>query len=217
LRIEDIPVTDVEWVRPVKALQVPLRLPKFQLPGGLLGLIHQPGLGQVEFLAAETETLLLVATARQIFAISPENPAAFLAAFQKTIEMGSLKHAQGSSQFPSFVVAHAWESPLVRYLWMAGVFMNIGLLVWVSVLIPSLGPVTLGFGSNGVPLEPVPGIQLILLPLLSSLLFIAGLLSGLFFFRKQEQRILALAIWSSGAFSALLFLVAVFFILSTPV
>lgn len=217
LRIEDIPVTDVEWIRPLAGLMAPVSLPWFRLPGGILGVTRQPDIGKVEFLASEAKTIVLVATARQIFAISPEDPSAFSAAFQKTIEMGSLQSSQGLSQYPSFVAARAWDDLVARYLWLAGGFFNIGLLVWVTVIIPSLGRISLGFEPTGSPLTPVPGAQLILLPLLSSLLFIAGLLSGLFLYRKPEQRVLALIIWASGAISALFFLVAVFFILSTPI
>jgi len=217
LRIEDIPVTDVEWVRPLTGLLAPVSLPWVRLPGGILGVTRQPDIGKVEFLASESSTLVLVATAKQIFAISPENPVDFLAAFQKTIEMGSLQSTKGHSQYPSFIVARAWESPLVRYLWLAGVFLNLGLLVWITLSIPSLGRVSLGFGPTGEPLPSVPGTQLILLPLLSAFLFMIGWLSGLFFYRKPEQRILALTVWASGAVSALFFLIAVFFILTTPV
>ena len=217
LRIEDIPIIDVEWVRPMKGLLAPISLPWFCLPGGIVGVTRQPDIGKVEFLASDSDKLVLVATARQIYAISPENPAAFSAAFQKVIEMGSLQPARSQSQYPSFVVVRAWESPLVRYLWMAGAFLNIGLLVWVTTLIPSLDFITLGFGINGAPLKLLPGMQLILLPLLSALLFGVGLFTGLFFFRNPELRYLALILWASGVVSALFFLIAVFFILTTPI
>jgi hypothetical protein len=217
LRIEDIPVTEVEWIKPMKGLLAPISLPWFCLPGGILGVTRQPDIGKVEFLASDATNMVLVATARQIYAISPDDPAAFSAAFQKTIEMGSLQHSIGLSQYPSFVVVHAWERPLVRYLWMVGALLNVGLLIWVTVLIPALARVPLGFGSDGAPLEPVSGSQLILLPLLSAFLYVVGLLTGLFFFRTPDQRVLALTVWTSGVVSALFFLIAVFFILSTPI
>ena len=217
LRIEDIPVTDVEWIRPVKGLSTPVNLPWFRLPGGILGVTRQPDIGRVEFLASDAANLVLVATGNHVFAISPENTSAFSAAFQKTIEMGSLHPARAVSQYPSFVVARAWESALVRYIWMVGAFLNIGLLVWVTVIIPSLSRISLGFGASGAPLEPVPGAQLILLPLLSGFLFVLGIIAGLFFFRKPEQQVLALSLWVSGALSALFFLIAVFFIVSAPI
>ena len=107
LRVEEIPVTDIEWVRPVAGLPVSLSLPWLRLPGSILGIIRQSEIGRVEFLASDANSLVLVATARRIYAISPKNPAAFLNAFQKTIEMGSLQSARGQSQYPSFVVARA--------------------------------------------------------------------------------------------------------------
>ncbi len=217
LRVEDIPVTDVEWVRPVAGLTPPLALPFFRLPGGILGIKKQTNIGNVEFLAAEADTLLLIATAKTVFAISPANPGAFVAAFQKAIEMGSLAEVAPHSQYPTFVVARAWESPLTRFVWLAGAFLNIGLLLWVTALAPGLAHVTLGFTPEGLPQPPVPGAQLILLPILSAILFIVSWLAGLFFYRRNDQHILALVIWTSSAFASLLFLVAVFFLITTPV
>ena len=217
LRVEEIPVANVEWVRPVQALATPIALPWFRLPGSLLGTTLNADFGVIEFLASETDTLLLVATARRVYAISPADPAAFTAAFQRAIEMGSLSRVEAHSQFPSFVVVIAWESVLVRYLWLAGSFLNVGLLVWVTVLSPGLQRIPLGFTPAGTPQDAVSGVQLILLPILSALLFITGWLAGLFFYRRRDQRVLALAVWSSSVVSAFCFLLAVFFLITTPV
>lgn len=217
LRVEDIPVTDIEWMRPVAGLLAPISLPWFHLPGGILGVTRQPDIGRVEFLASESSTLLLVATARQVFAISPEDPAGFVAAFQKTTELGSLQPAQGHSQYPSFVVARAWDSLAVRFIWLAGSFLNIGLLAWVSALIQTVQRVPLGFAPNGLPLEPVASAQLILLPFLSAIIFIVSWLAGLFFYRKPEQQALALVVWAASAVTALLFLIAVYALITTPI
>ncbi len=217
LRVEEIPVANIEWVRPARALPSPLSLPWLSFPGGLLGRSLHGDLGSVEFMASDVETLLLVATARQVFAISPADPAAFISAFQRAIEMGSLARVEARSQYPSFVVAVAWESVLVRYLWLVGGFLNIGLLAWVTVIAPGIQRVPLGFTPAGAPQDTVPGAQLILLPLLSALLFVIGFLAGLFLYRRPDQRILALAVWASGVISALSFLFAVFFLITTPV
>ena len=217
LRIEEVPLADVEWVRPIQALPVPVTLPWPRLPGGLLGMTRHPDIGKIEFLASESQTLLLVATARRVFAISPADPAAFIAAFQRAIELGSLTHAEAHSQYPSFIVAVAWESMLVRYLWLTGALLNIGLLLWVTIIAPGIAQVSLGFKPDVTPQLPVPGTQLILLPLLSALSFAVGWLTGLFFYRRLDQRILALALWTSGAFTSVLFLLAVFFIVTHPV
>lgn len=217
LRVEDIPVNQVEWVRPANNMPGNVRLPWLRLPGGILGVTRQRDIGKVEFLASEEAQLILVATVGQVFAISPENPSAFLSAFQKAMEMGSLQTVRGVSQHPSFVVVHAWESLPVRILWLAGTFLNTGLLFWVAVLIPSFAKIPLGFLPDGSVRPVVPGPQLILLPLLSIFLFVFGLVAGLFFYRRPELRLLSVIVWISGVFCALLFIFAVFFIINAPV
>ncbi len=217
LRVEHIPVSDVEWVRPIADLASPLPLPWLRLPGSLLGIRRHPDFGPVEFLAANKKKILLVATARRVFAISPNNPAAFVQDFQRAIEMGSLEAAPAQSLYPTFVIAHAWESTLARYFWLAGLFLNIGLSIWVSLLIPALPRVSLGFQPSGAPLEPVAGVRLILLPILSVFFFIISWLSGLYFYRREGQRALAFILWAASALTALLFLLAVLFAVTTPI
>src|SRR5215210_4599281 len=73
LRVEDIPLTDVEWVRPASDLSNPLSLPRFRLPGAILGKRRHSDLGLVEFIASDSRNMILVATAKRVFAISPKD------------------------------------------------------------------------------------------------------------------------------------------------
>ena len=217
LRVEQIPVSDVEWVRPLEALAVPLPLPVFRLPGSVLGAHRHSDLGMVEFLASDARALLLVATTRRVFVISPEDTAGFMQTIQRAIEMGSLSPAAPESVYLSFVIARAWESALARYFWLAALFLNIGLLAWVSLMIPSLGRVSLGFLPSGAPRVAGSGLGLIPIPVVSIFFNIIGWAAGLFFYRRDDQRTLAFILWASGVVSSLLFLVAVLFIVITPV
>ncbi len=217
LRVEQIPVSELEWVRPMEALATPLALPFVHLPGAIMGNRRHPDLGPVEFLASDNKTLVLVATSRRVFVISPEDTAGFMQNIQRAIEMGSLSPAEPQSVYPTFVVALAWESILARYLWLSGLFLNIGLLAWVTVMIPSLGRIPLGFQPSGVAGDPVPGAGLILLPVVSLFFYITGWVAGLTFYRRPDHRPLAHIVWASGVFSTLLFLVAVMFIVTTPI
>jgi hypothetical protein len=217
LRDEDIPLTDIEWLRPASDLSTPLRLPWLPLPGAVLGLRRHPDLGVVEFLASNSKNLLLVATSKRVYAISPADAARFAQTFARTIEMGSLLPAEAKSVYPSFVFSRAWDNPLARFLWLAGLFLNIGLVIWVMLTIPTLNQVSLGFASSGGTLPPSPASQLILLPIISSFLFLVGLFAGMYFYRWETHRVLALILWASSALSGLLFLLAVLFIISTPV
>ena len=216
LRVEQIPVSDIEWVRPLSAMSRPFPLPVFRLPGALLGVRRHSDLGPIEYLASDEKSLLLVATSRQIFAISPEAPADFLQDIQHAIEMGSLSPALARSVYPSFVVAQAWDSTLARYLWLAGFFVNIGLLAWVSLMSPSLGRVSLGFLPSGAARPPSPGLTLILLPIVSILSYLVGWGAGLMIYRREERRPMAYILWTSGLVSSLLFMLAVLFIVITP-
>lgn len=214
LRTEQIPISDIEWVRPLAALSAPLPLPAFRLPGSILGYRRAPDLGTVEFLAAETGNLLLVATRQRIFAVSPADPAGFVQDLQNTMEMGSLSPALPESVYPSFVVSDAWQSPLTRFLWLAALFLNIGLLAWVSLLTPSLVAVPMGFLPSGEAGDPVPAAGLILLPVISIFLSALAWVLGLAFFRRPEQRPLSQMLWAGSAVTTILFLIAILFITS---
>ena len=217
LRVEDVPLTDIEWVRPATDLTHPLTLPRFRLPGAVLGTRRHPDLGLVEFIASNTRNIILIATSKRVFAISPKDAAAFLATFRRATELGSLLPAEAVSQYPSFLLARAWENLTARFLWLSGFLLNLGLIAWVTFLIPAVSRVSLGFDPSGAPLESVPSVRLILLPLLSALLFTAGVIAGLFFYREEKQQPLAMIVWISSALTSLLFLLAVLFIVTTPI
>lgn len=217
LRVEDIPLTDIEWVRPASDLTRALSLPLFRMPGAILGTRRHPDLGLVEFIASDSKNLILVATSKRVFAISPEKPAAMVQTFARAIELGSLSPAEAVSVYPSFIINQAWESRLARFLWMSGLFLNLGLTVWVGVLIPSLTEVPFSYNAVGTPDKFVPSSQMILLPLISGFMYIIGLIAGLYFYRWEENRPLALVVWIGGTVSAVLFLMAVLFLVTTPI
>jgi hypothetical protein len=217
LRMEDIPLTDIEWIRPATDLTSPLHTPPFSLPGGILGVTHHQDLGTVEFIASTSKDMLMVATNKRTYAISPENAAAFLDTFRRATELGSLLPTEAVSQYPSFLLARVWENLTARFLWLSGLMLNLGLVAWVWFLIPVVSRVTLGFSPSGAPLEPVPSVRLILLPLLSASLFAAGLIAGLYFYRDKKGQPLAVIVWASSTLTSLLFLLAVLFIVTTPI
>ncbi len=217
LRVEDISLSDIEFIRSVDDLTTPLSLPSLPIPGGLLGMRRHPDLGVVEFLASDSKKLLLVATAKRVFVISPENPAGLTQTFARATEMGSLTPVESKSVYPSFVVTQAWESGLARYLWLTTLFLNLGLFVWASLIIPATPRVALGPQFIGSALETVPSSQLILFPVVSLLLSVAGWIAGLYFYRWEKERALAFIVWASSMLMSLLFLLAVLFIITTPV
>jgi len=217
LRLERIAVSDIEWIRSAQDLTHPLRLPIFATAGAILGYQNHPDLGNVEFLAADKGNLILVASAHRVFAISPRDPVNFVEEFQRTIEMGSLTPIPSQSIYPSFVVSQAWNNNTTRVLWTAGLILNAGILVWVSFLVPKLSEIPLGFISPGIPRNIVPGVQLFLLPIISILFFFTSWLTGVYFYRRSPSRTLAFLTWGFADFSSVLFVLAILFIITSPV
>jgi hypothetical protein len=213
LRAEDIPIPEVEWVRPASDLALPLPKPIFSWPGALIGSVRTTDLGLVEFLAAENRTLLLVATSTKIYAVSPADPGGFTSAFRRTTEMGSLLPIQSYSTRPAAYVTHVWQDRAARILTSAGLGLAVILFVAVSLGIGGRATIPLGFGPDRQPLEPVPAVQVLLLPVLAGLAYAADLILGFFFYRREERRPLAYLLWAGGVITPLTFLIAAFFIL----
>ncbi len=209
MRAEDIPLPEVEWVRRSDELPGDLAMPRLCWPGALLGLVRARDLGPVEFLAAERERMLLIATPRRIFAISPEDPEAFLRAFQRSLEMGSLSPLSPVSVLPAAYLAQIWADRLTRALLAAGFLLNLLLLVGVSLVIPGRVSTPLGLDGQGTAIAGGSSAQLILLPILGAFIFVMDLAMGLFFYRRENQRLIAYMIWGSAPVSAALFIIAV--------
>ena len=215
LRKELIPLADIEWVRPMEDLTHPMVPPAIPLPGAVLGLKRHRDLGVVEFLSSRARGMLLVGTPKRVYAISPARPKQFLDTFGRAVELGSLREAEPESQYPSFVFSHAWSSGLVRFLWLAALFLNLGLTAWISLLIPTSTQFALGYRPDRSP-DLVLSAQLAIVPLVSVTLSLTAWISGLFFYRIDRRQALALVLWAGAAFSSLLFLLSVLFIVVTP-
>jgi len=218
-RMEDIPMNTIDWVTPSKKLGLRLALPWLRWPGAVLGVRTLQDGKRVEFLASNTRRLVLIGVADHIFAISPEDPEAFLQAFQRFMEMGSLSPLPARSVYPGFLLARVWETRAARYLLLGGLLLNLATLILVILAAPSGGEITLGFGAGR---EPVPGVRLLLLPVISSFFFLVDVFLGFFLFRRTGSQTtptfftgtlwmipgqtLAYLLWSSGTLVAVIFI-----------
>ncbi len=213
MRAEDIPLPEVEWVRRYTELAGNLPLPRLHWPGAMLGKVKVADLGDVEYIAAETRSLLFIATSRRVYAISPRDPEEFLHLFQRSLEMGSLTPISSVSVLPAAYLSKLWTDVYARVLLLASLVCTLLLFVSVSLAIPMHTSVSLGFYPNGAPLPSGPAAQLLLLPILVAFIFLVDLPSGLFFYRRQNERLIAYAIWSGGLLATLLFGAAALIIL----
>jgi hypothetical protein len=213
LRREEIPINKITWVGSTAQNRMKLSKPLLRLPGAVLGVQSQPDRKSVEFLASRDTNLVLVVTTDQIFAISPAKESEFLSTFRRLSEYGSLSPIQPESIYPRFLLSRSWADRPARILLIASAVLAVGLIVWVSLTIPNHSMTALRLNSNGTPVELVPGIRLLLLPVLNTFFFIADLLLGLFFYRRADTQSLGYLMWGSSVLTSLIFSGAVFFIL----
>jgi len=214
LRAEDIPMLEIEWVRPAYDLVFDLPLPRMQMPGAIFGAASVPEIGEVEFIAADLHCLVLVATSRKVYAVSPSDPQVFVQAFERAFEMGSLSPFPYRSVLATSFLAGVWKDRWARSLILLGLFFSLLLFLWVSLAIPGRSGISLGFSSTGKPLPLVPPDRLFLLPVLGGFIFITDLVAGFFLYRRAEYRSLAYLVWGSSVISPVLLILAAIFITS---
>jgi Bacterial PH domain len=213
LRREEIPLNMITWVGLAEQLETTLPKPLPRWPGAILGLRTQADGKPVEFLAARDDRLVLIVTLERTFAISPADEADFLRAFRRLSEFGSLSPIQAASVYPTFLLSRSWADRPARILLALSALLSLGLIVWVSLATPTHPQISLRLTADGSPIEFVPGIRLLLLPVLNTFFFIADLLLGLFFYRRADTQSLAYLMWASSVVTTLLFSGAVYFIL----
>lgn len=184
LRIEDIPMGSVLWIAQAAELEQRVPLPWVLWPGSVVGLRHLPDGSHVEFMANGLRDLIVVATQKQYYAISPHQPDRFLETFRRLMEVGSLSPIAARSIYPSFLLARVWRMKSARNLLLAGFALNLALLVGVSLEIPTINSVYLGFATAS---EPVPAVRLLLLPILSGAFFLVDAFLGMFFYRGAVE------------------------------
>jgi hypothetical protein len=213
LRHEEIPINKVTWVGSTDQNRMVLAKPLIRIPGAVLGVKHQADGQAVEFIAARDTNLVVIVTSERLFAISPADQTEFLNTYRKLSEFGSLESIQPASIYPTFLLARSWADIPARVLLILSAVLALSLIIWVSLSIPNHPMTALRLNSNGSAVELVPGIRLLLLPVLNTFFFIADLLLGLLFYRRAETQSLGYLLWASSALTSILFLGAGYFIL----
>ncbi len=181
LRSEQIPSDAVVWVGLARDFPQPVPQPRLRWPGAVLGTRRLPDGRTAEYLASRNRDLVLIVAGERLFLISPADPAAFLQAFHRLAELGSLSPLPWRSDYPGFLLLRVWQSRSARNLLLAGLILNLVSFTWVSLAIPGMPVVALGFAPGR---EAAPSVRLLLLPIISSLFYVLDFAAGLYFFRR---------------------------------
>lgn len=212
LRGEDLPLSEIEWVRMATDLAFDIPRPRFIWPGAMLGTRRVRELGLVEYMASGSRNLTLIATPARVYAISPTDARGFLAAVRKANELGSLLPFTAYSTRPAMFLRRVWGDRLARWLILASLILDMALFVQVSLMIPARQQVSFGFDPAGLPLPPGPPQMLMLFPILAGAAFIFDLFAGIYFYRSEAQRPAARLLFASMPVTPLLLIIALAFI-----
>lgn len=208
LRTEILPLSVIEWFRPMIDLTSPLPTPPIPLPGAYIGSRIVEGLGKVEYMADGFENGIMIATPKTVFILSPGDLSGFLSAFHRWIEMGSLDDIPAESIQPSFVLGKLWDDRLARSLVLASFGLGLVLLLWTISLLTTVPQVVMGSIQTGDLVEKVPSIRLLLFPIVFGFIFIVDLIGGTYFYRKEDQKFAAYLVWAGGVITPFLLIIS---------
>lgn len=213
LRREEIPMDQVLWVGPPEALGSHVPYPLGGWPGAVLSTRSLADGRVLEYLAARNHGLVLVATPRRVFALSPADPPGFQRTYQRLAEYGTLSPIAPRSVFPTFIVSRSWQDRPARLLLLGSTLLSAGLVVWCTWLAQAYPELPLRLAPDGSAADIVPGVRILLLPVVNTFFYLLDLFSGLFFYRRGETQALAYLMWAASALTAASFLAAVWFLL----
>jgi hypothetical protein len=212
LRTEDIPLDEIKWLRRANESGYSIQLPVLGWSGAILGEKQSESLGPIEYIAADLEKIILVATNIKIYAISPQNPREFELAFQRAFEMGSLFPIESQSVRPAAFVQKVLKDKYGKYL----LPLNVGLVLvlWLvsGFIIANNQQLPLGFSPQGQPLELVASQQLLLIPILGLFDLVLNIILGLFFFRRDEYFRISYLLWIGGVLTTILLLISMIYL-----
>jgi hypothetical protein len=212
LRTEDVPLNDIEWVRVASEVSSVLPYPSWSFTGILRETRLSDELGEIEFLASDKNRLLLVATSKKIFAISPAQTIDFLNAFQHAFELGSISPIKSQSNQVGTFFSGVFKDRRSRLMVIIGIALTILLFILVGLLIPTRSTVLFGYQLVSGVSEVAPSDRLLIFPVLSLLSLITDLTFGFYLFRHPDRRTLAYMVLSSSSITSFLLLVALLFI-----
>lgn len=211
LRSEEIPLSQIEWIRAADEIAINLPLPFLYISGSIRASYEVEDMGPVEYMASDVDRLLLIATSQRIFAISPDNVNDFVYWFREAMESGSLSPMEYQSTMPDTFLSGVWHDRAARVLVLSGIVLSLTLLSIVSLIVPGIDEISIGYDATGSPLPPLSSQRLFLLPVLSLMIFAVDLIVGAYYYRNLRP--ISYLIWGSGILTPLLLLLATWYML----
>ena len=208
LRSEVIPLNAIEWIRMPSEMTEDVPWSVLPIPGAYLGTVSNEAGHTYEFLASDMSRMLFLGTSRYIYVISPKDPAAFMNGFERILQMGSLTGEQWTTTRPVGWLLDVWADRPARISMILSVIFLIILYIWVGlhfqpgIFLPAV------FSPDGTVPENSKSVNVLVLPLGATVIWIAGSILGLFIFHRRENRNIAELVWGASSAAVFQFLAA---------
>lgn len=209
-----ISMNDVLWIRLSEDVSTPIQFPIISWMGVSQGFSVHEELGKLEFMFSDLENIVLVGTKEIVYVISPENRNMFLLQFQRALEFGTLVNAKSIAIFPNFLLIEIWKLPAARYFLLPAIIFSISLLILTGFAIPNVSQVSLGYSTAGFPLNSVPSVQLVILPIINIILLIFTIWISTYIYQRWEKHPVISLIFASSSITSFIFLMATIIILT---
>jgi hypothetical protein len=179
-------------------------------PGHERGEGLVPGIGRTRFLATRplAEQLLLI-TPGLAFGISPDDPEAFLQAFQARRELGPNRLVEREIRRADWFTWPLWSDRTAQLLVGAAMLVNLGLFGYISARFPGLDTqLPLHFNNQGMADRIGTKGELFALPIIGLIILGTNLLVGLILYKRERAG--SYLLWGAAAAAQALFWLATF-------
>ncbi len=211
-RSESIPMEQIDWVYPADQLEPEPQPPLIRWPGSVLGRRMSQRQSSLEFISTRAKDLIIIANGDRFFAISPPDNQVFMNKYQELTELGSLDQIPPEASHPVRFLEEIYGQKPILASFLLGALLNITLVIWTLVVIPTRETISLGFSPEGIPYPSLESVRLILLPIINTTAYLANLILGLFLFRNETNRLMAYLLWGSSILIAGIFHLAMAFL-----
>lgn len=206
-----IPIRNIQRIVPGRDFEATIvhrRGPHW--PGHERGDGLVPGIGRTRFLATRplADQLLLVTPARA-FAISPQDPDAFLRAFESRRELGPNRLLEQEIHLAPWATWPFWSDHNAWLLLGAAMVINLGLFGYISARFPGLDvQLPLHFNRLGQVDRIAIKTELFVLPIIGLIVLGANVVLGMALYRRERAG--SYLLWGAAAAAQALFWLAAF-------
>ena len=208
LRKEVIPLNAIEWIRRPQEMTEDVPWSVLPMPGAYLGTVTVDEHLTFEFLASEMSKMLFLGTSRYIYVISPRDTESFLNGFERILQMGALTNVRWTTSRPGNWILEAWRNKPGRRSTLLSLVLLIILYIWVGTHFQVGSTISLSFSPEGKPLEQLSSVNMLVIPMAATIVWITGSILGLLLFQRKENRRSAELVWYAVSAAVMQFLAA---------